>query len=234
MDPLWFASLCWWPLFSLFSGASLFFPLALFSARYSTFYLYLFLFSFAFLSLYSSYFGVLSDLLVRGGYQLIYNRTIMVIILIDFHSSVDNTPLKIFCLRESHREDLQRRSLFLFSQEILLFYFFFLLEKLIEHARQVSLEHYRETSSACALFVCNKWDQVPSEETDEVKDHIVRKLKRCWPNVDPESQIIYMSSTTAREAQTLGIISEEFAALMNGIKSMVLKSVKERLFVQWR
>lgn len=98
----------------------------------------------------------------------------------------------------------------------------------------MSLEHYRETSSACALFVCNKWDQVPSEETDEVKDHIVRKLKRCWPNVDPESQIIYMSSTTAREAQTLGIISEEFAALMNGIKSMVLKSVKERLFVQWR
>ena len=98
----------------------------------------------------------------------------------------------------------------------------------------MSLEHYRETSSACALFVCNKWDQVPSEETDEVKDHIVRKIKHCWPNVDPESQIIYMSSTTAREAQTLGIISEEFAALINGIKSMVLKSVKERLFVQWR
>ena len=66
----------------------------------------------------------------------------------------------------------------------------------------MSLEHYRETSSACALFVCNKRVQVPSEETDEVKDHIVRKLKHCWPNVDPESQIIYMSSTTAREAQT--------------------------------
>ena len=99
MDPLWFASLCWWPLFSLFSGASLFFPLALFSAKYSTFYLCLFLFSFAFLSPYSSYFGVLSDLLVRGGYQLIYNRTIMVIILIDFHSSVDNIPLKIFLFK---------------------------------------------------------------------------------------------------------------------------------------
>ena len=78
----------------------------------------------------------------------------MEIILIDFHSSVDNTPLKIFCLRESHREDLQRRSFFLFSQEILLFYFLFWLKKLIEHARQVSLENYRETSSACALFVC--------------------------------------------------------------------------------
>ena len=47
-DPLWFASLYWWPLFSLFSGASLYVLLALLFARYSPFYLCLFLFSFAF------------------------------------------------------------------------------------------------------------------------------------------------------------------------------------------
>ena len=38
-DPLWFASLCWWPLLSLFSGASLYFLLALLFARYLPFYL---------------------------------------------------------------------------------------------------------------------------------------------------------------------------------------------------
>ena len=47
-DPLWFASVYWWPLFSLFSGASLNVLLALLFARYSPFYLCLFLFSFAF------------------------------------------------------------------------------------------------------------------------------------------------------------------------------------------
>ena len=47
-DPLWFASLYWWPLFSLFSGASLYVLLALLFARYSPFNLCLFLFSFAF------------------------------------------------------------------------------------------------------------------------------------------------------------------------------------------
>ena len=37
LDALWFASLCWWPLFSLFSGASMYFLLALLLARYSPF-----------------------------------------------------------------------------------------------------------------------------------------------------------------------------------------------------
>ena len=63
-DPLWFASLYWWPLFSLFSGESLYVLLALLFARYSPFYLCLFLFSFFLLSR-SAYFGVLSNFLAR-------------------------------------------------------------------------------------------------------------------------------------------------------------------------
>ena len=108
------------------------------------------------------------------------------------------------------------------------------MERLIEHARQVSIDKQRESSSNCALFVCNKWDQVPSVETDEVKNHVVKKLTQCWPSLDPESQIIYMSARDASEAQKLGVVTEEFAKLMNGIKSMVLKSIEERLQIQWR
>ena len=89
-------------------------------------------------------------------------------------------------------------------------------------------------SSTSALFVCNKWDQVPPGEANEVKNHIVKKLTHCWPNLDPHSQIIYMSSTNASKAQPLGIITEEFAGLMSGIKSMVLKSIEARLQTKWR
>ncbi|XP_066024050.1 uncharacterized protein [Pocillopora verrucosa] len=107
-------------------------------------------------------------------------------------------------------------------------------EKLIEHARQVSLDKQRESSSNCALFVCNKWDQVPPEETDEVKNYVVTKLTQCWPSLDPKSQIIYMSAREAIEAQKLGIVTKEFAKLMKSIKSMVLKSIEARLEIQWR
>ena len=75
---------------------------------------------------------------------------------------------------------------------------------------------------------------MPSEETDDVKNHIVAKLKECWPSLDPESQIIYMSAKEASKAQKLGVVTKEFAELMNGIKSMVLKSIKARLQIQWR
>ena len=51
--------------FILFSGASLYFLLALLFARYSPFYLCLSLFSFEFFLPYSAYFGVLSNFLVR-------------------------------------------------------------------------------------------------------------------------------------------------------------------------
>ena len=75
---------------------------------------------------------------------------------------------------------------------------------------------------------------MPSEETEDVKNHIVTKLTECWPFLDPESQIIYMSAKEASEAQKLGALTKEFADLMNGIKSMVLKSIEARLQILWR
>ena len=75
---------------------------------------------------------------------------------------------------------------------------------------------------------------MPSEETDDVKNHIVTKLTECWPFLAPKSQIIFMSAKEASEAQKLGAVTKEFADLMNGIKSMVLKSIEARLQILWR
>ena len=86
----------------------------------------------------------------------------------------------------------------------------------------------------CALFVCNKWDQVPEKEFKEVKSHVIRNLQRCWPGLDPESQIIYMSTMKATIGQTLGIITEDFSSLMTGVKTMVLKSIEARFEIHWR
>jgi len=109
------------------------------------------------------------------------------------------------------------------------------LEKLLEDVRKVTLEGQEESgTSQCALFVCNKWDQVPAKEVKEVQNHVRRKLKQCWPGLDPKAQIIYMSTNSANVAQNLGIITEEFLSLMNGMRSMVLKSIGARLEMHWR
>ncbi|XP_078379497.1 uncharacterized protein LOC144662542 isoform X1 [Oculina patagonica] len=107
-------------------------------------------------------------------------------------------------------------------------------KELVAHAKNVSLDQQKESSVTRALFVCNKWDQVPPDEADEVKSDIIKKLTLCFPSLDPDSQIIYMSLTHASESQGHGRITDEFAGLMNGIMSMVLKSIEGRLQTQWR
>ena len=108
------------------------------------------------------------------------------------------------------------------------------LEKLLEEVRKVTLNEKGEFSSKSALFVCNKWDQIPQKEIEEVKKHVIRKLEKCWPGLVPESQIIYMSAKKAIDAQKLGIITNDFLSLMNGIRSTVMKSIEARLESYWR
>lgn len=109
------------------------------------------------------------------------------------------------------------------------------LEKLLNEVRNTTIEG-REGSvlSQCALFVCNKWDQVPELEKEEVQNHVITKLKKCWPGFDHKSQIIFMSTKNASIAQNYGVINTEFSSLMNGIRSMVLKSIKARLEMHWK
>ena len=87
--------------------------------------------------------------------------------------------------------------------------------------------------SKCALFVCNKWDSVPEKDVRLVKNEVIEKLKRVWPGVDPHSQIIYMSTTKAGDAQSLGVISKEFFSLMEGLRSLVLQSIEAKLELHW-
>ena len=109
------------------------------------------------------------------------------------------------------------------------------LENLLDEVRNIRFEEHKESVPyQCALFVCNKWDQVPEKEVKEVQNHVIKKLKKCWPGLDPKSQIIYMSTKKTSEAQNFGIISEEFLSLMSDMKSMVLKSIKARLEMHWR
>ena len=110
----------------------------------------------------------------------------------------------------------------------------FQLERLLEKVRKMTLERQGALRTKSALFVCNKWDQVPEKEWNEVKNHVIIRLQRCWPGVDPESQIIHMSTTNASQAQDYKIVTEEFSTLMNSLRRMVLKSIGDMLEIHWK
>ena len=87
--------------------------------------------------------------------------------------------------------------------------------------------------SKCALFVCNKWDLVPENESQEVKNDSIQKLRDVCSGVDPESQIIFMSIGRAKKKQKYGVISKNFLSLMDGMKWVILNSIEARLELHW-
>lgn len=110
----------------------------------------------------------------------------------------------------------------------------FQLEKFLEDVRKVTLEGQGGSTPQCAMFVCNKWDQIPEKEAREVQNYVIKKLKNYWPGLVPESQIIRMSTKNASAAQNHGRITEDFSTLMNCMRSMVLKSIDTRLEMHWK
>ena len=89
--------------------------------------------------------------------------------------------------------------------------------------------------SKSTLFICNKWDAVQEQEVQSVKDNVIKTLKGVWPGIDPESQIIYMSTTKATTAQNShGLISKEFLSLMDGMRSVILSSIEAKLERHWK
>ena len=92
---------------------------------------------------------------------------------------------------------------------------------------------HKHLLSGCAMYVCNKWDLVPDKEIKHFKNYVIKKLTSWWPGLDPETQIIHMSTTKANTAQKHGFITEDFSSLINGIRSMVLNSIDSKLELHW-
>jgi len=83
--------------------------------------------------------------------------------------------------------------------------------------------------TGCTLFVANKWDLIEREEREEVKQAQIEKLSKKLRNLNPKSQIVYLSCKTAQLAQTYGVITRDFNDLITGISNLVVSSMKNSL-----
>lgn len=108
------------------------------------------------------------------------------------------------------------------------------LQQLLDKTKKLAVDKRVDFSPNCALFVCNKWDSISPSEEAKVMEHITFKLSHCWPNIDPGSQIIRLSTTKALNIQQYGIMNEEFALLTDKIALLIKKSIETRLEQHWR
>lgn len=108
--------------------------------------------------------------------------------------------------------------------------------------KQLELEQkglLQQFDPECAIFVCNKWDQVPDSEGEMVWKDIAKKLQANWPtrrNIDITGQMFKMSVTKDLQRSKAGLgYSEKFKALISGIDRLVRASLERRVkkHVDW-
>lgn len=63
---------------------------------------------------------------------------------------------------------------------------FFQLKVLVKQITQDTSQRKDVMACQSTMFVCNKWDQVPVDETDVVWDYTMRELGKIWPDLSPE------------------------------------------------
>lgn len=88
--------------------------------------------------------------------------------------------------------------------------------------------------TSCALFVCNKWDEIQPSEVEEVKSEQIEKLTKKLGSFDPKSQIVYLSCKKAQKAQEYGVITGDFDDLISGISNLIVSSMQNNLQIYTR
>lgn len=81
-----------------------------------------------------------------------------------------------------------------------------------------------------ALFVCNRFYAIPEKDRQDVKERILDKLGKCWPDFD-KSNALYMSTKNAiRDVQAHpDYINDEFKALLDGLKKLYGTAMDRRI-----
>ncbi|XP_019614676.1 PREDICTED: uncharacterized protein LOC109462559 [Branchiostoma belcheri] len=90
----------------------------------------------------------------------------------------------------------------------------------------------RAFSPQAAIFVCNKWDQVPQQEKEAVQKEQLRVLKRYWPGCT-EDQVFQLSTLTAAKALHHDIMMDDFRLLLEGIEQLIPATLQNKLQVHY-
>ncbi|XP_063419671.1 uncharacterized protein LOC134704820 [Mytilus trossulus] len=95
---------------------------------------------------------------------------------------------------------------------------------------RVKRTRMQEFDTKTTIFVCNKWEQVPEEEEEDVMNFICSVLKDSWPNLNVEGQIYKLSVKKERDRKREGLeFTENFKRLMSGIERLIPASLEKRI-----
>lgn len=88
--------------------------------------------------------------------------------------------------------------------------------------------------SKCALFLCNKKDQVKKKDVQRVEEGVVKNLTEMWPSVDCRSQLLFMSVENATIGREYGFATDSVLSLKRRMNGVITQGIDFRLEIKWR
>ncbi|KAJ8313597.1 hypothetical protein KUTeg_008158 [Tegillarca granosa] len=83
----------------------------------------------------------------------------------------------------------------------------------------------------CAIFICNKWDQVSKIEEDKVWEDTHDKLKASWPNFDENTQLFKMSASEVSRRLSSGLgITDKYDKFLQAIEQIIPSSLEAKVY----
>ncbi|EDV27216.1 uncharacterized protein TRIADDRAFT_54948 [Trichoplax adhaerens] len=107
------------------------------------------------------------------------------------------------------------------------------LVRLTSTMRNVEKEKFNKFSPESAIFICNKWDEVPDAEKSTVEKDTKDKLKTIWPGFR-DSQLLFLSTEETQSHFEAGYISDDLVAVYSLISQLIEDSLKKITLIHSR
>ncbi|XP_074646569.1 uncharacterized protein LOC141902645 [Tubulanus polymorphus] len=94
---------------------------------------------------------------------------------------------------------------------------------LIGHVKEILFDEkvLQRFDPRSAIFIFNKWDQVPEQSRDSVADNMTSKLQ-CWPGLDIDEQVFFLSITEVVRCRKQSIgMTKQYADIMHGLRKFL-------------
>ncbi|KAL4226201.1 hypothetical protein ACF0H5_014187 [Mactra antiquata] len=83
-------------------------------------------------------------------------------------------------------------------------------------------------NSNSTMFVCNRWDMVPEQDREAVKQDTIDKLAKFYPDLR-RSHVLFMSINEAIKGLSFGTQTQEYIKLMDLVEKLLPDSLRSRM-----
>ncbi|KAL4226200.1 hypothetical protein ACF0H5_014186 [Mactra antiquata] len=87
----------------------------------------------------------------------------------------------------------------------------------------------------CALFIANRFDAVPAESRDKVKEHILVQLGKFWPQFEDSMTVFFSTKKSQKDVDANpDYVNDDYKAVLEALSNLFSKSIDRRIRASYK